>query len=79
MNQDLKIAILDTNTLTYGDLDFSPIEACGNVTFHDLMPQEELANAIGTAEVAVVNISDSLPPATTTSIVKRQEKEVSMS
>lgn len=55
MNQDLKIAILDTNTLTYGDLDFSPIEACGNVTFFDLMPQEELADAIGSAEAIVVN------------------------
>ncbi len=64
----INIAILDTNTLTYGDLDFSPIEACGNVTFSDLMPQEELVEAIGDAEVIVINkaqiteeIMDQLP------------------
>lgn len=62
------IAILDTDTLTSGDLDFSPIEACGNVSFFDLMPQEEIAKAIGQAEVVVVNkaqitkeIMDQLP------------------
>ena len=49
------IAILDTDTLTSGDLDFSPIEACGNVSFFDLMPQEEIVKAIGQAEVVVVN------------------------
>lgn len=62
------IAILDTDTLTSGDLDFSPIEACGNVSFFDLMPQEEIVKAIGQAEVVVVNkaqitkeIMDQLP------------------
>lgn len=62
------IAILDTDTLTSGDLDFSPIEACGNVSFFNLMPQEEIVKAIGTAEVVVVNkaqitkeIMDQLP------------------
>ncbi len=51
----MKIAILDTNTLTYGDLDFSPIEACGDVTFFDLMPQDELVGAIGDADAIVIN------------------------
>ena len=51
----MKIAILDTNTLTDGDLDFSPIEACGDVTFYDLLPPEKVAEACRGAEVVVVN------------------------
>ena len=51
----MKIAVLDTNTLTYGDLDFSPIEALGDVTFFDLLPPEEVVSACSGAEVVLVN------------------------
>ena len=51
----MKIAILDTNTLTDGDLDFSPIKECGDVTFYDLLPPEKVAEACEGAEVIVVN------------------------
>lgn len=51
----MKITVLDTNTLTYGDLDFSPIEACGEVRFFDLLPPDEVVQACGEAEVVLVN------------------------
>ncbi|MBR3241234.1 MAG: D-2-hydroxyacid dehydrogenase [Parasporobacterium sp.] len=51
----MKISVLDTNTLTYGDLDFAPIEACGEVSFYDLLPAEEVVNACKGAEVVLVN------------------------
>lgn len=64
----INIAILDTNTITVGDLDFSPIEACGNVRFFDLMPQDQIVDACKGAEAVVVNkaqmtkeIMDQLP------------------
>lgn len=51
----MKITVLDTNTLTYGDLDFAPLEACGDVTFYDLLPPEEVVPACKGAEVVMVN------------------------
>lgn len=51
----MNITVLDTNTLTCGDLDFGPIEACGNVTFFDLLPPEEVVRACKGAEVVLVN------------------------
>lgn len=64
----MKIAVLDTNTLTYGDLDFSPLDACGEVVYYDLLPPEEIVNACEGATVAIVNktlmteeIMDQLP------------------
>lgn len=64
----MKITVLDTNTLTYGDLDFGPLEACGEVSFYDLLPKEEIVKACKGAEVVLVNktkmteeIMDQLP------------------
>ena len=51
----VRIAVLDTNTLTCGDLDFSPIDALGDVTYFDLLPPEEVVEALLPAEVALVN------------------------
>lgn len=64
----MKIAVLDTNTLTYGDLDFGPLDACGEVVYYDLLPPEEIVKACEGATVAIVNktlmteeIMDQLP------------------
>ncbi|MBR2696194.1 MAG: D-2-hydroxyacid dehydrogenase [Parasporobacterium sp.] len=51
----MKITVLDTNTLTYGDLNFAPLESCGEVTFYDLLPPEKVAEACKGAEVVLVN------------------------
>ncbi|HOP10853.1 MAG TPA: D-2-hydroxyacid dehydrogenase [Oscillospiraceae bacterium] len=51
----MKIELFDKCTLTVGDMDFSPIEALGNVTFHDIVPPQDLAKTIGDADIALVN------------------------
>ena len=51
----MKISVLDTNTLTYGDLNFAPIEERGEVTFYDLLPPDEIVDALAGAEITIVN------------------------
>jgi len=53
----MKIVSLDLITLTSGgDIDFSPISSLGDVTFyHDVLPTEKLAEAIGSADVLLCN------------------------
>jgi len=51
----MKIALFDKCTLTVGDIDFSSIEALGDVTYHDIIPAQELAKTIGGADIALVN------------------------
>lgn len=51
----MRIELFDKCTLTVGDIDFSAIEALGDVIYHDIVPPEELAATIGDADVVLVN------------------------
>ena len=51
----MKITILDRNTLTIGDLDFSPIEALGEVSYYDALPPEQVVSACQGADVVLIN------------------------
>jgi len=51
----MKIHILDTNTLTRGDLDFSAITALGETSFHNILSQEEICEKCRDAEVLLIN------------------------
>ncbi len=51
----MKIALFDKCTLTVGDIDFSAIEAHGDVTYHDIVPPQDLAKTIGDADIVLVN------------------------
>ncbi len=51
----MKIVILDKNTLPNGDLDFSPIESCGDVSYYDMLESSEVVKACSGAQVVVVN------------------------
>lgn len=51
----MKITVLDKCTLTVGDIDFSPIEALGNVEYFDILTKEEIIRAASDAEVLICN------------------------
>lgn len=51
----MKIVILDRNTVTLGDIDFSVIDALGDVTYFDTVKHNEVAGCIGDAEIVVCN------------------------
>lgn len=54
----MKIHILDTNTLTRGDLDFSAIEELGETTYHNILSQEEILDQCRDADVLLINKAD---------------------
>ncbi len=51
----MKITVLDKCTLTVGDIDFSPIEALGEVSYYDILPREEIIDAAKDCEVLICN------------------------
>ena len=51
----MKITVLDFNTLTIGDLDFSPIEALGEVSYFDVLPPEDVVPACLDADAILLN------------------------
>lgn len=51
----IKIAILDRCTVTNGDVSLAPLEEVGEVRYFDLLPPEQVADAIGDADAVVVN------------------------
>ena len=51
----MKIVVLDRNSVTVGDLDFSELETLGEVTYYDVLPHEKLVQAIGDAEIVLTN------------------------
>lgn len=51
----LQIAVLDRCTVTNGDISFASMEAVGEITYYDVLPQEEIAAAIGERDAVVVN------------------------
>ncbi len=51
----MKITVLDRDTVTNGDLDFSALEALGEVTYFDVIPHEKIAEACATADAVIIN------------------------
>ncbi len=51
----MKICVLDANTVTKGDVSLSPLEALGEVEYHDMLPPEEVIEAARDAEVIICN------------------------
>lgn len=50
-----KIVSVDTNTVSYGDIDFSPVEALGDVSFYGVLTPAELEEAAKDADFLLVN------------------------
>lgn len=51
----MKIVILDKCTVTNGDVDLSPIEQFGQVEYYDILPKEEIIEALQGADAVVCN------------------------
>ncbi len=51
----MKIAILDTCTVTNGDISFASIEALGACTYYDTVAPEKIPDAIGDSDAVIVN------------------------
>ena len=51
----MNIVILDLNTLTIGDLDFSSIEKLGKTTYYDVLPQDKIVENCKDADVLLIN------------------------
>ena len=50
-----KVVILEKDTLTNGDMDFSPFYSLGEVTFYNTLKGEELKRAVSNAEIVLIN------------------------
>lgn len=50
-----KIAILDVNTVTKGDICFDSIDTLGEVSYHDMTTQDRLVDIIGDSDALVCN------------------------
>ena len=55
MSEKIKIVSVDSDTVSYGDLDFASIKALGDVSFYSVMPPEELAAVCADTDVLLVN------------------------
>lgn len=51
----MNITVLDLNTITNGDLDLSPIEKLGNVSYFDILAFNEVVEACADAEIVLTN------------------------
>ena len=51
----IKIVILEKDTLSVGDMDFSPFETLGDVFYYDTVKGDELKKAIEYADVVLLN------------------------
>lgn len=51
----MKITILDTNTLTRNDLDFSAIDALGETAYYNILPKDVLIDKCRDADVLLIN------------------------
>lgn len=51
----MKIAILDKNTVTIGDIDFSSLDALGDVKYYDTVEHSLVAECIGDADAVICN------------------------
>ncbi len=51
----MKICVLDTNTVTKGDVSLKPLEAFGEVAYYDMLPTDEVIAAARDSEVIICN------------------------
>lgn len=51
----MKITILDRNTVTIGDIDFSPLDNLGDVVYYDAAEHSEVAELIGNSDAVICN------------------------
>ncbi|MBP5665216.1 MAG: D-2-hydroxyacid dehydrogenase [Clostridia bacterium] len=51
----MRIVVLDRDTVTNGDLDFSALEALGEVTYFDVISHENIAEACANADAVIIN------------------------
>ncbi len=51
----MKLTILDKNTVTIGDIDFSVYDKFGEVRYFDAMEQEKVKQAIGDSDAVILN------------------------
>lgn len=51
----MEIIVLDRNTVTLEDVDFSPLEALGDVKYYNVLPKEELPAVLKEAEYVICN------------------------
>lgn len=51
----LNIAILEKDTLTTGDMDFSPFDSLGEVRYYNSIKGEQLKNAVENADIVFIN------------------------
>lgn len=51
----IEIVLLEKDTLTTGDMDFTPFEKLGKVTYYDTLNGDELVNAVKDASIVLIN------------------------
>ncbi len=51
----MKITVLDRCTVTANDLSFAPLDALGEIHYYDLLPPDQIADAIGDSDAVIVN------------------------
>ena len=51
----MKIAVLDLNTLTRGDLDFSPLDKLGETSYHNVLSEDQLVEACKGVDAILIN------------------------
>ncbi|MCF0229045.1 MAG: D-2-hydroxyacid dehydrogenase [Parasporobacterium sp.] len=51
----MKITVLDVNTLTIGDLDFSCIDRLGDTEYYDVIPHSDLADVLKDTDAVLIN------------------------
>lgn len=51
----MKICVLDTNTVTNGDVSLAPLEQFGEVAYHDMLPVPEVIEAAKDSDIIICN------------------------
>lgn len=51
----MKICILDTNTVTKGDVSLKPLEQFGEVAYYDMLPAAEIKEAVKDSDIIICN------------------------
>ncbi len=53
----MKLVILDTCTVTKGDIDMSPLDAFGEISYYDMLPKAQIIEVLRGADAVVCNKS----------------------
>lgn len=54
----MKITVLDTNTITNGDISLKPLEAFGDVEYFDLLTEDEIIKVSQKSDIIICNKAD---------------------